>query len=645
MPPAAHSQPEKLPHHCLPALFGESDGAVDWPQATDALSVGVVVFDSRQEILHANLRHREMVGHDIRECGGVEDWLRSMCPDRGHADRVVSSWRNHVWRNQLTRVYSLKCRDGKVREVEFSAALARGGSLVLTLKDVTQARRTEEALRHGKLKFRALFDHTDTGTVLVDRTGRVVDANPAFVEMSGLSLAELRLSPFDQLLPAEDSDGLMARERELVSNGGAMQKRGDLFQTVTLSTRSGLRETEAAYCSVAGGESDFSMGVFLFRPGNCARSGTREEAGGESRPPAKEEGDGPAGRDRSAPVRGECSDDSAQSDWQAAAVEEAGEGVMLLDLRGRVRRANPAAWQWLGRAVERGREGSLAGEKLSSFYTRSAEEAREFNRLVSRSLNQSARWSARLPLRLGDGGTREVEAKVVPVFHRDRPSGLVHVFHPVPDERGEAGSAFAEEEEALQHRYRNQLQTVTSLFALESRSGEARLSALKWRVRLRSAALVTHSGKDAQPLLPLVRDVARELCALAGLGQAEDWVKVSGDTALEVGGEDSTPLVLFVAEVLRISLCRDRAPGPIATRPDTGVSVSLAAKPRPHRGRAESGGSVRRRLTFRADPGRCLFSTGQNAECENLNLLAQQLGGTLLGIPGVGGTATLELEF
>ncbi|MGO9393450.1 MAG: ATP-binding protein, partial [Desulfobaccales bacterium] len=53
------------------------------------------------------------------------------------------------------------------------------------LFDITEQRRTEEALRESEEKYRGLIETTNTGYVIVDAAGKVLDANPEYVRLTG----------------------------------------------------------------------------------------------------------------------------------------------------------------------------------------------------------------------------------------------------------------------------------------------------------------------------------------------------------------------------------------------------------------------------------------------------------------------------
>lgn len=52
-------------------------------------------------------------------------------------------------------------------------------------QDITERRRTESLLKLSEAKYRALVESTDTGFLILDGSGRVTDANPEYVRLTG----------------------------------------------------------------------------------------------------------------------------------------------------------------------------------------------------------------------------------------------------------------------------------------------------------------------------------------------------------------------------------------------------------------------------------------------------------------------------
>lgn len=260
VPAAAATAHHQAPVFSAPASVAPSE----WRAILDQLPYGLIVLGPGQELRHENATCRQLLGYGVGEKGGLEGWLAAVCPDRNHREKVINSWREHIWRNQLTRTFTLKTAGQKLKEIEFRSSLLRDGGITLTIEDVTETRRTEETLRHGKLKFRALFSHTETGTVLVDRTGRIIDANPAFLALAGISLKNLRLSSLAELLHPNEAAELAGAEDTLSrippDHGAAKVVTRDVW----LRTSTAEKRTRVTYCPVGEGPERPTMAIYLF---------------------------------------------------------------------------------------------------------------------------------------------------------------------------------------------------------------------------------------------------------------------------------------------------------------------------------------------------------------------------------------------
>jgi PAS domain S-box-containing protein len=73
-----------------------------------------------------------------------------------------------------------------------------------------------EALRDSEVRFRTIFEAATMGIALVDKTGRIVEGNPALQQMLGYSLAELVNQMFTVFVLPEDAHRCKALFRELI---------------------------------------------------------------------------------------------------------------------------------------------------------------------------------------------------------------------------------------------------------------------------------------------------------------------------------------------------------------------------------------------------------------------------------------------
>jgi PAS domain S-box-containing protein len=94
------------------------------------------------------------------------------------------------------RIFRVKRRDGGIALVESSSVSSLQGGRMLTqvvLRDITEERQAEQALRASEARFASIFAIIPVGIVLVDLdSGEAIQVNPAFEQLSGYSDAEWR---------------------------------------------------------------------------------------------------------------------------------------------------------------------------------------------------------------------------------------------------------------------------------------------------------------------------------------------------------------------------------------------------------------------------------------------------------------------
>ena len=112
-------------------------------------------------------------------------------------------------------------KDGALVWVNVNVAMLRddaGNPLrtVASIEDITERKRTEQALRDSEARFRSYVEHAPLGVFVVDRQGRYVDFNPAALEMLGYDAATLASMSIPDLVWHEDRDLAMGQFADLL---------------------------------------------------------------------------------------------------------------------------------------------------------------------------------------------------------------------------------------------------------------------------------------------------------------------------------------------------------------------------------------------------------------------------------------------
>jgi PAS domain S-box-containing protein len=107
---------------------------------------------------------------------------------------------------------SIMRRDGERRTVSVSSAPFRSGDVVIgvvaSLRDVTEERRTRDAVMQSEARYRKLFESATDAIYTMDVHGHVTSANPATAEMTGYSVDALLGRSITTFVDAEELDAL-----------------------------------------------------------------------------------------------------------------------------------------------------------------------------------------------------------------------------------------------------------------------------------------------------------------------------------------------------------------------------------------------------------------------------------------------------
>jgi PAS domain S-box-containing protein len=147
-----------------------------------------VAIHKRGVLLSANDQYFEMFGYTPDELLGKQALSLTVAPEaREHLMKLVES-------GDLGPYESIGLRkDGtsfpmeiRAREAEHEGQKIRVGAI----RDITERKRVEEALRESEEKHRVLIETTATGFVFLDADGRVLDANDEYLRLAGYDKRE-----------------------------------------------------------------------------------------------------------------------------------------------------------------------------------------------------------------------------------------------------------------------------------------------------------------------------------------------------------------------------------------------------------------------------------------------------------------------
>ncbi len=186
--------------------------------------IAILLDDEEGGFQYFNETFAKWFGYSVEEM--KQQSIRTLVhPD--DVDRVMESHTGRIEGRKTPSRYEFRGvgKDGSIRYLEVDAVeLKDGDSTIGTsscLWDITDRKRTEEALRESEEKYRDLVENINDVLYTTDENGLMTYISPAIEPLSGYSPSDVIGRPFVEFLYPEDSPRIMKQFQKVMS--GHMQ--------------------------------------------------------------------------------------------------------------------------------------------------------------------------------------------------------------------------------------------------------------------------------------------------------------------------------------------------------------------------------------------------------------------------------------
>ena len=193
----------------------------------------MVITDARGRIVLANAHAEDLFGYRRVELVGLA--VEALVPQR--VAEVHAEYRARFAGDPRIRpmaagldLYARR-RDGLEVPVEISLSpleTPEGMTVVAAIRDVSEHRRAELALREAEERFRRAFDEAPIGMAMLDLDGRFIEVNEALTAITGHSRDELEQTSLEAITHPDDLDA----EQQAIA-----REASDGVETVRTETR------------------------------------------------------------------------------------------------------------------------------------------------------------------------------------------------------------------------------------------------------------------------------------------------------------------------------------------------------------------------------------------------------------------------
>ena len=149
---------------------------------------GIFLIDDQGRMIEMNPRGCEILGYSRQELLGQPVFNFQPHDEIDHIQKKLVQFAAD---RLVTTESAFIRKDGARVPVEITGKLLSNNQILGLLRDITERKRSEQALIESEQKFRSLVEHSPDGIVIVDETGRILEWNLGQEEISGLKRSEV----------------------------------------------------------------------------------------------------------------------------------------------------------------------------------------------------------------------------------------------------------------------------------------------------------------------------------------------------------------------------------------------------------------------------------------------------------------------
>jgi len=164
---------------------------------------GVILIDKEGSFIYINPSFTQITGYTLGDVLSGRDWFHRVNPFPEYREEIINTWKRDVIQQGMDKVFSVVCKEGEIKEIEFKPTLLDDGTIIVIFSDITERKRAEEKLRESEEKYHLVVEHANQG-ILIAQDGMVKFSNPKLSQISGYSQEELSSKPFTEFIHPDD---------------------------------------------------------------------------------------------------------------------------------------------------------------------------------------------------------------------------------------------------------------------------------------------------------------------------------------------------------------------------------------------------------------------------------------------------------
>jgi PAS domain S-box-containing protein len=162
--------------------------------------IGLCIIAKDGTYEYVNPKFVELFGYTLGDVPTGKKWFEKAYPDREYRQKVIAYWIEDLKGAEMgetrPRAFRVTCKDGSKKEIFFRPVALTDGRQLVSYEDITEGKRTEEALQREKLGAQRLAEEGE----LVAKIGRTISSTLEIKKVYELFAKEVgKALPFDRI--------------------------------------------------------------------------------------------------------------------------------------------------------------------------------------------------------------------------------------------------------------------------------------------------------------------------------------------------------------------------------------------------------------------------------------------------------------
>jgi PAS domain S-box-containing protein len=152
---------------------------------------GIAIIDQEGKFIYINPAFTHITGYTLEDIFAGREWFHTASPFPEYRQDIISSLKRDVIQKGVERIFSVVCKNGEIKEIEFKPTLLDDGRIVMIFSDITERKRAEDSLKMSEEKYRTILENIEDGYFEVDIAGNFTFFNDSLCRMLGYSKDEM----------------------------------------------------------------------------------------------------------------------------------------------------------------------------------------------------------------------------------------------------------------------------------------------------------------------------------------------------------------------------------------------------------------------------------------------------------------------